>query len=72
MIEIEKIIKSITSVMPCEKCPYPCEAKENSSLANCHRRWFEILSNVDVNKSYKDVSDWLFRNQESNITKKER
>ena len=37
------VINAITSCMPCPICPYPCKAKNDSSKANCSRRWYEIL-----------------------------
>lgn len=47
------ILKAITHVMPCDKCPYPCKAKRNSSQANCDRHWFEMLSKV----TWGDIHD---------------
>ena len=37
------IIKAITDCMPCTNCPYPCQAKDNSSRANCVARWYHVL-----------------------------
>lgn len=42
-MEEEKILKAITHNMSCDKCPYPCKAKEHSSQANCDKHWFEML-----------------------------
>ena len=57
--DMAKIINSITAVMPCESCPYPCDAGVNSSRANCNRHWFSILSNMNM-KPLDIVSDSLF------------
>lgn len=54
-VELVDVLRAITSVMPCEKCPYPCQARENSSQANCDRRWYEILSSLP--QTSRDV--WL-------------
>ena len=45
-----EILKAITFNMPCDRCPCPCEAKWNSSQANCDRHWFEML------KSFSDIT----------------
>lgn len=57
--DMAKIINSITAVMPCESCPYPCEATCNSSRANCNRHWFSILYNMNM-EPLGIVSDSLF------------
>ena len=44
--KLSKIIHAITSVMPCDHCPYPCKANVNSSLANCDGHWYEMLTAV--------------------------
>jgi hypothetical protein len=57
--DMAKIIHSITLVMPCESCPYPCESKDHSSRANCNRHWFLILSNMEMHP-WEMVHDILF------------
>ena len=41
--ELERTALIIASVMPCRLCPYPCKAKENSSMANCASHWVLIM-----------------------------
>lgn len=47
-MDIAKLIKAITHTMQCDKCPYPCKAKENGSQANCDKHWFDLLTNIDT------------------------
>lgn len=58
MIEFIKVLQAISDTMPCDKCPYPCDAKWKSSQANCDRRWFEILSAIDK-PTWTEVLDKL-------------
>lgn len=58
MIEFTKVLQAISSTIPCDKCPYPCNAKGKSSQANCDRRWFEILSAIDK-PEWSEVRDKL-------------
>ena len=55
MIIEAKILKAISETMVCDKCPYPCNAKENSSKANCMRQWSEILTKVDPSCDWKEI-----------------
>ena len=55
MIIEAKILKAISETMTCNKCPYPCNAKENSSQANCVIHWSEILSKIDPSCDWKEV-----------------
>lgn len=55
MIVEAKVLKAITATMTCDKCPYPCKAKENSSLSNCMMRWSEILSKIEPSCDWKEV-----------------
>lgn len=55
MITEIKILKAISETMQCDKCPYPCKAKEKSSQANCVRHWSEILSNIEPNCDWDEV-----------------
>ena len=41
----------LASVMRCEDCEYPCEARENSSQANCERHMEELLQEKKVSVS---------------------
>ena len=60
MIEAD-VLKAITHIMPCDRCPCPCDAKTNSSQANCDRHWFEILRLFGSIK-WEDIRDELFDN----------
>lgn len=55
MIIEKKILKAIVKTMICNECPYPCEAKEKSSLSNCVLRWSYILQRIDVNTDWNEV-----------------
>lgn len=55
MITETKILKAISETMQCDKCPYPCKAKENSSQANCVMHWSGILSNIDPYCDWDEV-----------------
>lgn len=55
-----KIINAISRSMTCDICPYPCEAKEKSSLSNCNSHWCDILCNMEI-KDRKEVHDECFR-----------
>ena len=52
------ILKAITHNIPCDKCPFPCEAKWNSSQANCDKHWFEMLK-LFSKVEWKDIMDEL-------------
>lgn len=41
--DFAKVLTSITDIMPCDHCPYPCKAKERSSRANCDIQWKKML-----------------------------
>lgn len=60
-LSLARIISAITAVMPCEKCPYPCEKKGQSSQYNCNRHWFEVLSECSIPEKWITVSDDLFK-----------
>ena len=62
MIEA-KVLKAISETMTCDKCPYPCEAKEKSSQANCVMRWSEILSKIETDCDWKEVRFRVATNQ---------
>ena len=49
------VLNAIVNTMTCDKCPYPCEAKENSSFANCAINWSKILSKIDPNTDWKET-----------------
>ena len=57
------ILKAISETMSCEKCPYPCVARENSSAANCMIQWSKILESIDTKTDWKEArffaSTWL-------------
>lgn len=55
MIIETKILKAISETMQCDKCPYPCKAKEKSSQANCIRHWSEVLSSIDPHCDLDEV-----------------
>lgn len=38
----------LAATVPCEKCAYPCEAKENSSRANCERHMEKLIKQDKV------------------------
>lgn len=54
MLEV-RVLKAISETMTCDKCPYPCKAKEQSSQANCVTNWSEILSKINPKIDWKDV-----------------
>ena len=58
-IDFVNVIASITATMPCYKCPYPCEKKENASQACCNRQWYKILRNMKT-EEWEQVQDKLF------------
>lgn len=47
MIVEAMILNAICETMTCDKCPYPCRARENSSKSNCVLHWSEILQRID-------------------------
>lgn len=53
------IIKAISETMTCNKCPYPCKAKSNSSMYNCVKQWCYILSKIDPNVDWNEVVDGI-------------
>ena len=55
-----KIINAISRSMTCDICPYPCGAKQKSSIANCNSHWIEILSNMEI-KDREEVRDEVFK-----------
>ena len=55
MIVESKILKAISETMTCDKCPYPCDARENSSQANCVLRWSKILSMIETDCDWQEV-----------------
>ena len=55
MIIETKILKAISETMTCEKCPYPCNAKEHSSQANCVTHWSKILSQINPDADWKEI-----------------
>lgn len=57
-----KILKAISETMPCDKCPYPCKAREKSSQANCVMHWCETLSKIDTDIDWKEVRFMVARN----------
>lgn len=59
MIIEAKILKAISETMSCEKCPYPCNAKERSSQANCVIRWSEILSQINPDADWKETRRYI-------------
>ena len=63
MIIETKVLKAISETMTCDKCPYPCKAKENSSKANCVMRWSEILSKIKTDCDWKEVRFRVATNQ---------
>lgn len=60
MIVQAKILKAISETMICEKCPYPCNAKEHSSLANCVMHWSEILSQINPDADWEEIRHKVF------------
>lgn len=65
IIEIN-ILKSISETMTCDKCPYPCKAKEHSSMANCVAQWAKILSQIDPRTDWQEVRFGVWRNEQKN------
>lgn len=55
MIIESNVLKAISETMTCDKCPYPCNAREKSSKANCAMRWSEILSEIKADCDWKEV-----------------
>lgn len=55
MIVEAKILKAISETMTCNRCPYPCKAKGESSMANCVMHWSEILAKIDPNTDWKEA-----------------
>lgn len=55
MIIETKILKAISETMTCDKCPYPCIAKTNSSQANCVAHWAEVLSKISPDADWKEI-----------------
>lgn len=58
--KVAAVISAISQTMTCDKCPFPCEAKEYSSYRNCNRNWWETLHELGVDVPWEDVSDLLF------------
>lgn len=56
-----KILKAISETMTCDKCPYPCRAKENSSQANCVAQWADILSKINTDTDWKEIKHEVAR-----------
>ena len=56
--QMSSIIKTITHNIMCDECPYPCEHFNKATTYECYKRWYEILSNVDV-ETWKEVRDNL-------------
>ena len=50
-----KLLKSICVTMLCDECPYPCKAKQHSSMANCVAHWSELLSKLNPDADWKEV-----------------
>lgn len=63
MIIEAKVPKAISETMTCDKCPYPCKAKENSIQANCVIHWSEILSKIETDCDWKEVRFMVASNQ---------
>lgn len=61
-----KILKAISETMTCDKCPYPCQAKENSSQANCVAQWAEMLSKINPNSDWKEIKHEVARMVQAN------
>ena len=49
------ILNAISDTMSCAKCPCPCEARENSSKANCVLQWSEILSKINPSTDWREA-----------------
>ena len=49
-----KILKAITHSISCDQCPCPCNARDNSSQANCDKHWFEMLQSFSQVK-WEDI-----------------
>lgn len=65
MIYEATILNAICTTMQCDKCPYPCKAKQQSSMANCVAHWSELLSELKPNTDWKEVRYLaLFNKQE--------
>lgn len=62
MIIEAKILNAISKTMTCDKCPYPCEAKEQSSRANCVMHWSNVLSKIEPDCDWKEVRFRVGRN----------
>lgn len=58
--DLNKVVKAVTHVMPCDSCPYPCKAKLHSSQANCDMRWTEIIRGTRVIycKDCEEYKEW--------------
>ena len=66
-MEIEaKILKAISETMVCEKCPYPCLARENSSHANCVSHWAETMSKISPDADWKEIKHEVARMVQTN------
>ena len=55
MIIEAKVLNAISQTMTCDKCSYPCVAKEKSSQANCVSQWAKILSCIHPKCDWKEV-----------------
>lgn len=55
MIYEATILNAICTTMQCDKCPYPCKAKQHSSMANCVAHWSELLSKLNPDIDWKEV-----------------
>ena len=57
-----KVLSAISNLMPCEKCPDQCSLPNRCTQANCDRHWYEILTRLDSNTKWEDISNELFEN----------
>ena len=58
-VDMTTIIFAVANVMSCDRCPYPCKAKEHSSPANCFYHWYDILASMEK-EPVEDVKAGLF------------
>ena len=58
--KMAQVLKAIAWNMHCTDCPYPCESKMNSSMANCVNHWYDVLTSLDKKEDKKAVMHEAF------------
>lgn len=68
--DMAKLIRVISSAIPCYKCPFPC-GRPSSSIYSCDRHWYTILANLDTSKSWDEIKDEVYALYEVELSKED-